>query len=176
MTDSFRSPPLARWDGLHLVLDLQLVERHLDDLLSAGGRIRDLRLQGAGDAIAARATVLWKGIHARVGFELAEIKLRRRHIGLRMRKLRALSGVPVPRAAVELGLISLESPLLTVFRGQGILVVDLRSWIPVELDLEIVTVQATARSMHVWFGPGQLQEIPGRGRRQLPAGDRTRQT
>ncbi|MEJ2190424.1 MAG: hypothetical protein P8Y93_13650 [Acidobacteriota bacterium] len=93
-----------------------------------------------------------------------------------MRKLRALSGVPVPRAAVELGLISLESPLLSVFRGQGIVVVDLRSWLPVELDVEIVTVQATARSMHVWFGPGQLQEIPGRGRRQLPAGDRTGQT
>jgi hypothetical protein len=107
---------------------------------------------------------------------LAEIKLRRRHVGLRMRKLRALSGVPVPRAAVELGLISLESPLLTVYRGQGIVVVDLRSWIPVELDLEIVTVQATARSMHVWFGPGHLQEIPGRGRRRLPAQTRTSAT
>jgi len=169
MTDFLLSPPLARRDGLHLVLDLQLVERHLDHILAKGGRIRDLRLQGEGDAVSARATVLWKGIHSRVGFELAEIRLRHRYLGLRMRKLRALGGVPVPRVAVELGLSSMESPLLTVFRGQGIVVVDLRTWLPAELDLEVVTVQATARSMHVWFGPGHLQELPQPDRRRLPA-------
>jgi len=169
MTDFLLSPPLARWDGLHLVLDLQLVERHLDDLLVGGGRIRDLRLHGAGDAISVEAAVLWKGIHARVGLELAEIRLRHRHLGLRMRKLRALGGVPVPRAAVELGLSSMESALVTVFRGQGIVVVDLRRWLPGELDLQVLTVQATTRSLHVWFGPGHLQELPQRDRRRLPA-------
>jgi len=172
MTTDLLSPPLARWDGLHLVLDLVLVENHLNRLLAASDSIRDLRLHGEGDALGAEAIVVWKGLPVRVGLELAEIRLRNRHLGLRMRKLRALGGVPVPRSALELGLKAIDSPLLSVFSGSGIVVVDLRRWLPAELELRVVTVQATARSLHCWFGAGSLAEIPGRGPRRLPADTR----
>ena len=99
MTDIL-SPPLARWDGLHLALDLDRVKRHVNELLSAREDLRDLSLRGDGDALAAEVTVLWKGIPARVGIELAEIRLRHRHIGFRMRRPRALGGFPVPRSAI----------------------------------------------------------------------------
>ena len=169
MTDYLLPSPLARWDGLHLTLDLARVERHLNDLLSSSDAIGDLSLRGEGDALAVEATVTWKGIPARVGLDLSEIRLRYRHLGFRMRKLRALGGVPVPRAAVELALRSLESPLLRVFPGQGIVVIDLRKWIPEELHLRILTVQGTARSLAVWLASGRLDEIPDRSRRRLPA-------
>jgi len=167
--DSLLPSPLARWDGLHLTLDLVRVERHLNEWLSSSDRIGDISLQGEGDALAAEATVTWKGIAARVGLELAEIRLRDRFLGFRMRRLRALGGIPVPRAAVELGLRSLESPLLKVFPGQGIVVVDLRKWLPDELDLRILTVQGAAHWLAVWFGPGRLDDLPQRGQRRLPA-------
>jgi hypothetical protein len=163
------SPPLARWDGLHLALDLELVEGHLDDVLRNSDVIRGLSLAGRGDAVAAQATIVWKGIPARVGLELAEIRIRHRHLGFRMRRLRALGGIPVPHAAVEIALASLESPLLKVFPGNGIVVVDLRRWLPDGLSLEVLTVQATERSLHVWFGHGHLRDLPGRGPRRLPA-------
>ncbi len=169
MIDSLLPLPLARWDGLHLTLDLVRVERHLNEWLSSSDTIGDLSLRGEGDALAVEAMVTWKGIPARVGLELAEIRLRHRHLGFRMRKLRALGGVPVPRAAVELGLGSLESPLIRVFPGQGIVVVDLRKWLPEELHLRILTAQGTARRLAVWFGPGRLDELPERGPRRLPA-------
>jgi len=162
--------PLARWDGLHLVLDLVRVERHINGYLMGNERLDDVSLRGAGDAVAAEVTVSWKGVPARVGMEIAEIRLRHRHIGFRMRRLRALGGIPVPRAAVELGLRSMENHLLSVFSGQGIVVVDLREWLPTELDLRVLTVQGTARSLHLWFGPGGLSDLPQRGPRQLPAG------
>ena len=164
------SPPLARWDGLHLALDLDRVERLLNELLSAREDLRDLSLKGEGDALAAEVTVVWKGVPARVGIELAEIRLRHRHIGFRMRRLRALGGVPVPRSAVELALKAFDSPLLKVFSGHGILVVDIRQWLPEELILEVLTVQGTSRSLHVWFGSGSLRNLPGAGPRLLPAG------
>ena len=170
VTDSLLSLPLARWDGLHLVVDLERAERHLNRALAGSDRMRDLRLQGAGDALEAEVTVVWKGLTARVGLELAEIRLHHRHIGFRMRRLRALGGIPVPRAAVELALQALESPILRVFRGDGIVVIDLRRWLPGQLELNVVTVQATLRSLHVWFGPGRLDELPGRGPARLPAG------
>ena len=165
----FLSPPLARWDGLHLALDLRLVANHLNHLLQRRDGLRDLTLRGRGDALAAEVTVLWRGVPARVGFELAEIRLRHRHIGFRMRRLRALGGIPVPRTAVELGLKALASPLVSVFSGQGIVVIDLRRWLPEELALEILTVQGTARGLHVWFGAGALANLPGRGPHLLPA-------
>ncbi len=167
--DDLLSPPLARWDGLHLALDLGLFERHLNEQLSTRDNIRDLDLTGEGDALAAEVTVVWKGVPARVGIELAEIRLRFRHIGFRMRRPRALAGIPVPRTAVELALQALDSPLLSVFPGQGIVVVDLRQWLPEELMLEVLTVQGTARNLHVWFGPGSLRNLPGRGPALLPA-------
>jgi len=87
-----------------------------------------------------------------------------------MRRLRALGGIPVPRSAVELALRAFDSPLLKVFSGHGIVVVDLREWLPEELMLEILTVQGTSRSLHIWFGSGGLRELPRKSPRLLPAG------
>jgi hypothetical protein len=167
------APPLVRWDGLHLVLSLDRLERHLNRLLEASEMLRDLALEGRADGLGASLTVVWKGVPARVGLDLAEIRLRHRHLGFRMRRLRALGGVRVPRAAVELGLRALDNPLITVFSGLGIVVVDLRSWVPEEAQVRIVTVQSMARSMSVWFGPGLLTDLPRAAPRSLPPGDRS---
>jgi len=171
MTTTLSPRTLARWDGLHLVLDLVLVEEHLVRWLAGVDRIDDLALAGAGDALDVSATVRWKGVKSRVAIELAEIRLRHRHLGFRMRKLRVYGGVPVPRAAVEAILDGIDSELITVYRGQGIVVVDLRRWLPSELDLKIVTVQATEGALHVWFGAGGLRDLPGRRRPALTAGE-----
>ena len=168
--DDLLSPPLARWDGLHLVLDLDYVERHVNELLSAREEIRDLSLRGEGDALAAEVTILWRGIPVRIGIELAEIRLRHRHIGFRMRRLRALGGIPVPRSTIEVVLRrAFDSPLLKEFSDHGIVVVDLRQWLPEELMLDVLTVQGTSSSLHIWFGSGGLRELPGRGSLRLPA-------
>lgn len=174
MTTTLTPRTLARWDGLHLVLDLVLVEEHLVRLLAGVEKLDGLALAGAGDALDVSATVKWKGVRSRVAVELAELRLRHRHLGFRMRKLRVYGGLPVPRAAVEAILESIGNDLVTVFRGKGIVVVDLRKWLPPELDLKIVTVQATDNSLHLWFGAGGLRDLPGRDRPVLAAGESPR--
>ena len=171
MTTNLAPRMLARWDGLHLVLDLVLVEEHLVRMLVDVEQLEGLALAAAGDALDVSATVKWKGVRSRVALELAELRLRHRHLGFRMRKLRVYGGVPVPRAAVEAILSGIDNELVTVFRGQGIVVVDLRRWLPPELDLKIVTVQATESSLHLWFGAGGLVDLPGSGRKGLAAGE-----
>ena len=170
VADSLLSSPLARWDGLHLVVDLERAGRHINRAVAGSDRIRDIRLRGAGDAIETETTLVWKGVEARVGLQLAEIRLRHRHIGFRIRHVRALGGLPLPRAAVEFGLKALDSPLVKVFDGDGIVVIDLRRWLPPEVEVNVVTVQATHRSLHIWFGPGRLSDLPGRNPDRLPAG------
>jgi hypothetical protein len=90
-----------------------------------------------------------------------------------MRRIRALGGVRVPRAAVALALQALKNPMLSVFPGDGIVVADLREWLPEELRLEVLTVQGTRRSLHVWFGSGSLANLPQKGPRLLPAATET---
>ncbi len=171
MTTTLTPRSLARWDGLHLVLDLVLVEEYLVQALADVQQIEGVALAAAGDALDISATVKWKGVRSRVAVELAELRLRHRHLGFRMRRLRVYGGLPVPRAAVEAILDGINNDIITVFKGQGIVVVDLRRWLPSELDLKIVTVQATDSSLHLWFGAGGLRNLPGRGPAALAAGD-----
>ena len=77
--------------------------------------------------------------------------------------------MPVPRGVLEILVRELAGDLVTVFRGSGILVVDLREWLPAELDLTVLTVQAMAAGLHLWLGPGSLRDVPGDPRPALTA-------
>jgi len=161
--------PLVRWDGLHLVLDMNMVEYHVRQRLQEVEQLAEVSLGGEGDVVRAEATIVWKGLRSRVAIDLGEIRLRHRFLGLRMRKLKVLGGLPVPRAAVEAILKAAKPEGVTVFRGDGIVVVDLREWLPPELELSVLTVQATGRALHLWFGPGRLTDLPEQVRAALPA-------
>ena len=65
----------------------------------------------------------------------------------------------------------LATEVARLLRGKGIVVVDLRKWLPPELDLTIVTVQSTESSLHLWFGAGGLRDLPGQDRPVLAAGE-----
>jgi hypothetical protein len=164
--------PLVRWDGLHLVLSLPLLELRLGRRLEAGGRIRALRLTGVGDGLRVAASVSWHGVDLAVRAELAEIRLRHRRLGFRVRRIRALGGVPLPRRAVERLLASFASEWVHVMSGEGIVVVDLSEWLPANLRATVVTVRAGDDALHVWLGPGSLEDIPTPRHPSLPAGQK----
>lgn len=162
--------PLVSWDGLHLELDIGIVESHLRTWLCEREEIQYVGLEGAGDAVRLWLSVVFKGVAVKLGVELAEIRMKRRHLGLRFRRVKVLGGVPVPRAVVEQLIEWLAPGMITVISGEGIVVVNLGRWIPSELELEILTVQASDRALHLWLGPGSLLDIPGAARPALSAG------
>jgi hypothetical protein len=153
------------------VLDLRLIEGHLRWLLRDLQHLSDLTLSGRQDVVLIKGRVLWKGVQARVAVEVGEIRLRHRHLGFRLLRVRALGRVRVPRSAIEAILDALDSSLVTVIRGQGIVVVDLRRWIPAEVMVRVLTVQATERSLHLWLGPGELHDLPSAQRPALMRGE-----
>jgi hypothetical protein len=167
------SAPLVRWDGLRLVLSLPLLEARLARWLAGGGRLEGLRLEGAGDAVGLSGWVHWGGVRIRVAVEVAELRLRHRRLGFRVRRPRALGGVRLPRSAVNRLLESFASETVHVVGGAGIVVVDLRRWIPEGVSVSVVTVQALGDAVHVWLGPGALEDLPAPELPALPAGSET---
>lgn len=152
--------PLARWDGAHVVLDRTAVERHLQRLVEDGHTIRDLRLAGAGDTVRVEAEMTWKGLRSRVAVEVGEIRVRQRRLGLRIRRIEVLGGFGMPKRIV-LGIIERRAGDRAVVRkASGIVVVDLRASIPDELEVSVLTVQMTERTVDVWIGPGSLRDLP----------------
>jgi hypothetical protein len=166
--------PLARWDGAHVVLDLEAVEGHLQRLIEDGDTIRDVNLSGAGDTLRIEADVTWKGLRARVAAELGELRLRHRRLGLRIRRIEVLGGFPLPRWAILRVLEARAGDRVVVRTDSRIVVIDLRSSIPDELELSVLTVQVTERTVDVWIGPGGLRDLPQRDPPRLAAvtGDR----
>lgn len=152
--------PLARWDGAHVVLDRTAVERHLQRTIEDGRTIRGLRLSGAGDTVRFEGELTWKGLRSQVAVEVGEIRLRRRRLGMRIRRVEVLGGVPMPTGMV-LGIIERRAgDRAVVRRASGIVVVDLRSSIPDPLELSVLTVQVTEETVDVWIGPGHLRDLP----------------
>jgi len=161
--------PLVRWDPVRLTLSLDRLEDHLRRASAGAESIRDPRLGGAGDVLEVEGLVPVAGARVRVRVELAELRLRRGFCGGRVRAVRALGGVRVPRrpllSAVERGLGAHG----VVFASDGIVVLDLRRWLPAELRLTVVAVQLVGRTVELWLGSGALLRLPSDGRRALPA-------
>ncbi len=163
--------PLVRWDGLHLVVDLEKIEQRLQHYLLQVENIAAIRVSGEGDALAIVATILWKGLRVRVAIELTEIRLKYRRAGFRIRRVRAFNAVTVPKSAIAAILKRVGSDLVTVLGGEGIVIIDLRQWIPPELSLSLLTVQATNRALHIWLGPGEMRDLPEPKPQELTTGN-----
>ncbi len=169
--DQLPSPPLVRWDDIHLVFDIPAVEEILRVRLSDVEALSNLELQGHDARLSLVLRVHWKGITIKVGVELREIRIRHRRLGFRLGRLRAFGGLPVPKIAVLRTLQRAMPELVTIRPGSDIVVVDLRRWIPPEISLRVVAVQGVGRGLHVWLASGSVMDVGRLQNEQLSAGN-----
>lgn len=163
--------PLVRWDDLHLVLSLPAVETLVGTRLSAVEAISQTDFDGRGDVLVVTLRVHWKGMQVRVLVEVREVRVRLRRLGFRLGRMRVAGGVPVPRVAVLRTLQRMLPELVTVVPRTAIVIVDLRRWIPPEVDVRVVAVQVSGEELHVWLASGSVDSFPLSVHRRLPAGE-----
>lgn len=161
--------PLVRWDPVRLTLSLDRLEDHLRRATAGAESVRDLRLGGAGDVLEAEGVVSVAGARVRARVELAELRVGRGFCGGRVRAVRALGGVRVPRRLLLWAVERALGAHGAVFASDGIVVLDLRRWLPSELRLTVVAVQLVGRTVELWLGAGALMRLPSGGRPPLPA-------
>lgn len=171
MTLPLSSAPLVRWDDLHVVFDIPMVERILRLRLAEVDALSNPDLVGRDDKLGLVVRVHWKSVSMKVRVELREIRLRHRRLGFRLGHLRALGGLPVPKIAVLRTLREIMPDRVTILPGSDVVVVDLRTWIPPEVQLRIVAVQVVGEGLHVWLASGSVTDIPLPQNQQLSAGN-----
>ncbi len=171
MTIPYVSAPLVRWDDLHVVFDIPTVERILRLRLAEVDALSNPDLDGRDDKLGLVIRAHWKSVSMKVRVELKEIRLRHRRLGFRLGHLRALGGLPVPKIAVLRTLQEIMPDLVTILPGSDVIVVDLRTWIPPEVQLRIVAVQVVGEALHVWLASGWVTDIPLPQNQQLSPGN-----
>jgi hypothetical protein len=154
---------------VHLRISLAVVEQRLREMVRDAEAVREVALSGDGDVLRAEVVVRWRGLKTRAIVEIGEVRLRYRLLGFRVRKVRVLGGLPIPRFGVEAILRSVVAGPRTVVPGNGIVIVDLGPWIPPEVVATVVSVQVTRGFVHVWLGSGCLWRLPAGEARALPA-------
>jgi len=162
MREFLEEQALLQWDGFHLAMNLGVLERKIQEALLGINMVSDVHLSGWADVVLLEATLHWKGLSTRVRIEIREIRLRFRRLGFRLGKMKILGGMRIPRSAIESIVEKAGGEFVRVFRGAGIVVVDLRDKIPPELELRLLTIQVSQRKLEIWLGPGLLHDIPAK--------------
>jgi len=165
------SSPLVRWDDLHLVFDIPIIERMLRRRLVDVEALSAPDLDGRGDRLNLGLRVHWKGISMRVRVELREIRIRHRRLGFRVGRIKGPGGFPAPRIAVLRTLRAAAPELVTIIPGSDVVIIDLRSWIPPEVTVRVVAVQVVGEGLHIWMPSGSVVDIPHPGHHQLLGGE-----
>jgi hypothetical protein len=157
MSSELAARPLVAWDAFSLRIDLDMLEYAVGRLLPRYTQgIRAVRLAGEGDVLEIRVDVALKGVPARLGAHLAELRLRRGFLGCRVERLRGPLGVPVPLGLLALALRRAAPGLLRLDTADAILLVDLREHLPNEVSVGVRDVRCEGRWLHVDLAPGAL--------------------
>jgi len=154
--------PLARWDGFCLRLDLDMLELlAARELPARTEAVRGVRVAGEGERLEFVVTIAIKGLPAKVAARVDEIRVYRRFLGLRIASLRGPLGVPVPLGLVAMALRRFGPDFVTLDTDDGILLVDLRRWLPDGVQIEIRGVRCLGRTLEIELASGSVAPVFG---------------
>jgi hypothetical protein len=154
--------PLLRWDTTCLSVSLDRINHQLAELISDVDEMEQLVLVGAGDHLRFTATVRYRGMRLPLALEARETRLRHRRVGFRIVHLRTLAHVTVPLMVVARVLDRLLGQRHRFDRVSRIVLIDLRDWLPPEVELAVAEIRVRGRFLVLELEPGRLWDIPGR--------------
>ncbi len=157
--------PLLRWDSTCVSVSLDRINQQLAQLISEVDEVEQLLLVGVGDHLRFTATVRYKGMRLPLALEARETRLRHRRLGFRIVHLRTLAHVTVPLAIVARVLERLLGHRQRFDRDSRIVLVDLREWLPPEVELAVAEIRVRDRFVVLELEPGRLWDVPGRAGR-----------
>ncbi|MFI5143294.1 MAG: hypothetical protein ACHQQS_04835 [Thermoanaerobaculales bacterium] len=160
MTSELALRPLVRWDGFTLRIDLDIVELLVNRVLEARASVvRRVLVEGDHGALDLHVTAAWRGLPAQLSARISELRLHRRCFGCRVASLHGPLGLPLPLTIVA-GLVRrLDHDLIHFDAEDGILLVDLRRYLPEGLEVRVDDVQCRGRWLEVSLAGGSVAAV-----------------
>lgn len=150
--------PLISWDDFTVRLDV--VQLHAWANREIPGRVQALKrlgLKGFPDGdLLLQVGFAWKGVPGTVAVRLRNAKVMHGFFGCQLVGVEGPLGVPLPVASAASLLKRVLPGKVQYDSTDGVLLLDLREWLPAGLALAVRRIHCGSESLELVFGPGSF--------------------
>jgi hypothetical protein len=144
----------VRWSGLALTFDERTLNAIVHRLVDEIPDLQDLKLRVAPGELSATLVVYRFGVPLSARATLSQLRVKDGFLAFVLDRVQALSFIPIPDQLLTYLVARAPSGLLTWYREDRIMVVNLNDWMPpgIDLSLERTVFEEGALTLH--FSPG----------------------
>jgi hypothetical protein len=146
----------ARWGALTISLDEDTLTAIARKLVEAIPELEDLRVRVAPGELTATLSVRRFGVPLSARAALSQLRMKDGFLAFVLERVDALSFIPIPDALLAYVIEKAPAGLLTYYRQDRILVVNLNNAMPPGLDLTLDGAEFLDGEVRLRFGPGTL--------------------
>jgi hypothetical protein len=164
MKDNAAGPTLAlpveepgfrvRWSGLSLSFDEPTLNAIVHRLVDRIPDLQRLEVHVAAGELTATVTVHRFGVPLSARASLSQLRLKDGFLAFVLDKVQALSFIPIPDQLLTYLVQKAPPGLLTWYRDDRIMVVNLNDWIPPGFDLSLERTVFETGALTLQFAPG----------------------
>ena len=143
-----------RWRGLALIFDEPTLNRLVARLTDRIPDLQDLRIHVAPGELSATVVLHRYGVALSAKATLSQLRLKDGFLAFVLDKVQALSFIPIPDQLITYLVQKAPQGLLTWYRDDRIMVVNLNDWIPPGFDLSLERTVFETGALTLHFAPG----------------------
>lgn len=153
----------VRWSGLSLTFDERTLNEIVGRLVDQIPDLQDLRIKVSPGELAATLVVHRFGVPLSARASLSQLRLKDGFLAFVLDRVQALSFIPIPDQLLTYLVQKAPPGLLTWYRDDRIMVVNLNDWMPpgMDLSLERTVFEEGALTLHFATGSYDLTEVLG---------------
>src|SRR5215813_4971755 len=146
----------VRWSGLSLTLGEKTLNALVDRLVERIPDLQDLRIEVTPGELAATLVVHRFGVPLSARATLSQLRLKDGFLAFVLDKVQALSFIPIPDQLLTYLVQKAPPGLLTWYRDDRIMVVNLNDWMPGGMDLSLERTEFTEGALTLHFATGSF--------------------
>lgn len=151
----------VRWSGLALTFDERTLNALVHRLVDEIPDLQDLKIRVVEGELAATLVVHRFGVPLSARATLSQLRLKDGFLAFVLDRVQALSFIPIPDQLLTYLVDRAPEGLLTWYRDDRIMVVNLTDWMPpgIDLSLERTEFEEGALTLHLAAGSYSLTDI-----------------
>ena len=150
-------PPFsAGWGEIHFAIDDRSLTVLARRLIGSIADVDDLTVRSAPGELSVTIVVRRFGVPLSARARLSQIRFKDGFLAFVLDSVDALSFIPIPDALLGYLIDKAPPGLLTYYKADRILVVNLSEWMPTGLDLTLDRVEFGSGEVRLFFPPGRF--------------------